>query len=126
MWRWVKFSNKVKRNCNTILICINGDKHRCSVISFFLNIFYKLIFACIFNTFPNLTVSMEIINTSNNFTFNRVFLVLRNNRIGFSLTVFKRTHGNIKTSVSKHIKICFKSVFWKACHRYSFISAYCS
>lgn len=60
----VKLRDKVLRNSRSVPVLIQNNFHRNAVVIFFLNVLFKLIGTCVFDTLTNTPVRMKVINSA--------------------------------------------------------------
>ena len=62
--RRIKLRDKVLLNSRSVPVLIQNNFHRNAVVVFFLNVLFKLIGTCVFDTLTNTPVRMKIINSA--------------------------------------------------------------
>ena len=62
--RRIKLIDKVVLNSRSVPVLIQNNFHRNAVVVFFLNVLFKLIGTCVFDTLTNTPVRMKIINSA--------------------------------------------------------------
>ena len=115
--RWVKSSNKVIGNGTAVLVLIQNNAHRHTVVVFLLDVLLKLIRTGVLDAFTDLAVRAEIVNSADRFGFDGCFLRGGNHGTGTAFAVLQRVDLNIVPSVGQHCKVGFQAVLRKSHHR---------
>ena len=115
--RWVKSSNKVIGNGTAVLVLIQNNAHRHTVVVFLLDVLLKLIRTGVLDAFTDLAVRAEIVNSADRFGFDGCFLRGGNHGAGNAFTVLQSVDLYIVPSVGQHCKVGFQAVLRKSHHR---------
>ena len=115
--RWVKLSDKTVRNRVAVLVLIQNNTHRDTVVVFLLDVLLKAIRAGVLDAFTDLAVRAEIVDPADRFGLYRSFLCGGNHGTGTAFAVLQRVDLNIVPSVGQHCKVGFQAVLRKSHHR---------
>ena len=85
--RWVKLCDKPVRNGTAVLVLIQNNAHRHTVVVFLLDVLLKLIRTGVLDAFTDLAVRAEIVNSADRFGFDGCFLRGGNHGAGNAFTV---------------------------------------
>ena len=115
--RRIKLCNKVVGDGAAVLVLIQNNAHRHTIVIFLLNILLKAIRAGVLDAFTDLAVRAEIVDSADRFGLDGCFLRGRNYGAGNAFAVLQRVDRNIVPSVGQHCKIGFQAVLRKSHHR---------
>ena len=115
--RRIKLSNKVVRNGAAVLVLIQNNAHRHTVVVFLLDVLLKLIRTGVLDAFTDLAVRAEIVDPADRFGLDGRFLRGGNHGAGTAFAVPQRVDLNIVPSVGQHCKVGFQAVLRKSHHR---------
>ena len=114
--RWVKSSNKVIGNGTAVLVLIQNNAHRHTVVVFLLDVLLKLIRTGVLDAFTDLAVRAEIVDPADRFGLDGCFLRGGNHGAGNAFTVLQSVDRYIVPSVGQHCKVGFQAVLRKSYH----------
>ena len=114
--RWVKLGDKTVRNGVAVLVLIQNNTHRDTVVVFLLDVLLKAIRAGVLDAFTDLAVRAEIVDPADRFGLCRSFLCGGNHGTGTAFAVLQRVDLNIVPSVGQHCKVGFQAVLRKSYH----------
>ena len=114
--RWVKSSNKVVGNGSAVLVLIQNNTHRHTVVILLLNVFFKAVRTCVLDAFTDLAVRAEIVDPADRFGLDGRFLRGGNHGAGNVFTVLQSVDRYIVPSVGQHCKVGFQAVLRKSYH----------
>ena len=114
--RWVKLGDKTVRNGVAVLVLIQNNTHRDTVVVFLLDVLLKAIRAGVLDAFTDLAVRAEIVDPADRFGLYRSFLCGGNHGTGTAFAVLQRVDLNIVPSVGQHCKVGFQAVLRKSYH----------
>ena len=114
--RWVKLGDKTVRNGVAVLVLIQNNAHRHTVVVFLLDVLLKLIRTGVLDAFTDLAVRAEIVNPADRFGFDGCFLRGGNHGAGNAFTVLQSVDLYIVPSVGQHCKVGFQAVLRKSYH----------
>ena len=115
--RWVKSSNKVIGNRVAVLVLIQNNAHRHTVVVFLLDVLLELIRTGVLDAFTDLAVRAEIVDPADRFGLDGCFLRGGNHGAGNAFTVLQSVDLYIVPSVGQHCKVGFQAVLRKSHHR---------
>ncbi len=115
--RWVKLGDKTVRNGVAVLVLIQNNAHRDTVVVFLLDVLLKAIRAGVLDAFTDLAVRAEIVDPTDRFGLDGCFLRGGNHGAGNAFTVLQSVDLNIVPSVGQHCKVGFQAVLGKSHHR---------
>ena len=115
--RWVKSSNKVVGNGTAVLVLIQNNTHRHTVVVFLLDVLLDLIRTGVFDAFTDLSVRAEIVDPADRFGLDGRFFRGGNHGAGNAFTVLQSVDLYIVPSVGQHCKVGFQAVLRKSHHR---------
>ena len=115
--RWVKSSNKVIGNRVAVLVLIQNNAHRHTVVVFLLDVLLELIRTGVLDAFTDLAVRAEIVDPTDRFGLDGCFLRGGNHGAGNAFTVLQSVDLYIVPSVGQHCKVGFQAVLRKSHHR---------
>ena len=115
--RWVKSSNKVIGNRVAVLVLIQNNAHRHTVVVFLLDVLLETIRAGILDAFTDLAVRAEIVDPADRFGLNGRFFCGRNHDAGNTLTILNSIDRHIIATIHQHCKVGFQAVLRKSHHR---------
>ena len=105
--RWVKSSNKFIGNGTAVLVLIQNNTHRHTVVVFLLDVLLKLIRTGVLDAFTDLAVRAEIVDPADRFGLDGRFLRGGNHGAGNAFTVLQSFDRYIVPSVGQHCKVGF-------------------
>ena len=105
--RWVKSSNKVIGNRVAVLVLIQNNAHRHTVVVFLLDVLLETIRAGILDAFTDLAVRAEIVDPADRSGLDGCFLRGGNHGAGNAFTVLQSVDRYIVPSVGQHCKVGF-------------------
>ena len=114
--RWVKLCDKTVRNRVAVLVLIQNNAHRHTVVVFLLDVLLKLIRTGVLDAFTDLAVRAEIVDPADRFGLDWSFLCGGNHGTGTAFAVLQRVDLNIVPSVGQHCKVGFQAVLRKSYH----------
>ena len=114
--RWVKLCDKTVRNRVAVLVLIQNNAHRHTVVIFLLDVLLKLIRTGVLDAFTDLAVRAEIVDPADRFGLDWSFLCGGNHGTGTAFAVLQRVDLNIVPSVGQHCKVGFQAVLRKSYH----------
>ena len=114
--RWVKLGDKTVRNGVAVLVLIQNNAHRDTVVVFLLDVLLKAIRAGVLDAFTDLAVRAEIVDPADRFGLDWSFLCGRTHGTGTAFAVLQRVDLNIVPSVGQHCKVGFQAVLRKSYH----------
>ena len=114
--RWVKSSNKVIGNGTAVLVLIQNNTHRHTVVVFLLDVLLKLIRTGVLDAFTDLAVRAEIVDPADRFGLDGCFLRGGNHGAGNAFTILQSVDRYIVPSVGQHCKVGFQAVLRKSYH----------
>ena len=114
--RWVKLCDKTVRNRVAVLVLIQNNGHRDTVVVFLLDVLLKLIRTGVLDAFTDLAVRTEIVDPADRFGFDGCFLCGGNHGAGNAFTVLQSVDLYIVPSVGQHCKVGFQAVLRKSYH----------
>ena len=114
--RWIKLGDKTVRNGVAVLVLIQNNTHRHTVVVFLLDVFLKLIRTGVLDAFTDLAVRAEIVDPADRFGLDWSFLCGGNHGTGTAFAVLQRVDLNIVPSVGQHCKVGFQAVLRKSYH----------
>ena len=114
--RWVKSSNKVIGNGAAVLVLIQNNAHRHTVVVFLLDVLLELIRTGVLDAFTDLAVRAEIVDPADRFGLDGCFLRGGNHGAGNAFTVLQSVDLYIVPSVGQHCKVGFQAVLRKSHH----------
>ena len=115
--RRIKLSNKVVRNGAAVLVLIQNNTHRHTVVVFLLDVFLETIRAGVLNAFTDLAVRAEIVDPADRFGLDWSFLRGGNHGAGNAFAILQSVDLYIVPSVGQHCKVGFQAVLRKSHHR---------
>ena len=115
--RWVKLGDKTVRNGVAVLVLIQNNTHRHTVVVFLLDVLLKLIRTGVLDAFTDLAVRAEIVDSADRFGLDGCFLRGGNHGAGNAFTVLQSVDLYIVPSVGQHCKVGFQAVLRKSHHR---------
>ena len=115
--RWVKLGDKTVRNGVAVLVLIQNNTHRHTVVVFLLDVLLKLIRTGVLDAFTDLAVRAEIVDPADRFGLDGRFLRGGNHGAGNAFAILQRVDLNIVPSVGQHYKVGFQAVLRKSHHR---------
>ena len=115
--RRIKLSNKVVRNGAAVLVLIQNNAHRHTVVVFLLDVLLKLIRTGVLDAFTDLAVRAEIVDPADRSGLDGSFLRGGNHGAGNAFTVLQSVDRYIVPSVGQHCKVGFQAVLRKSHHR---------
>ena len=114
--RWVKLGDKTVRNGVAVLVLIQNNTHRHTVVVFLLDVLLKLIRAGVLDAFTDLAVRAEIVDPADRFGLDGCFLRGGNHGAGNAFTILQSVDLYIVPSVGQHCKVGFQAVLRKSYH----------
>ena len=114
--RWVKLGDKTVRNGVAVLVLIQNNTYRHTVVVFLLDVLLKLIRTGVLDAFTDLAVRAEIVDPADRFGLDWSFLCGGNHGTGTAFAVLQRVDLNIVPSVGQHCKVGFQAVLRKSYH----------
>ena len=114
--RRIKLCNKVVGDGAAVLVFIQNNAHRHTIVIFLLDVLLKLIRTGVLDAFTDLAVRAEIVDSADRFGLDGCFLRGRNHGAGNAFAVLQRVDCNIVPSVGQHCKIGFQAVLRKSYH----------
>ena len=115
--RRIKLCDKPVRNGTAVLVLIQNNAHRDTVVVFLLDALLKAIRAGVLDAFTDLAVRAEIVDPADRFGLDWSFLCGGNHGTGTAFAVLQRVDLNIVPSVGQHCKVGFQAVLRKSHHR---------
>ena len=115
--RRIKLCDKPVRNGTAVLVLIQNNTHRDTVVVFLLDVLLKLIRTGVLDAFTDLAVRAEIVDPADRFGLDWSFLCGGNHGTGTAFAVLQRVDLNIVPSVGQHCKVGFQAVLRKS-HRW--------
>ena len=115
--RWIKLGDKTVRNGVAVLVLIQNNTHRHTVVVFLLDVLLKLIRTGVLDAFTDLAVRAEIVDPADRFGLDWSFLCGGNHGAGNAFTVLQSVDLYIVPSVGQHCKVGFQAVLRKSHHR---------
>ena len=115
--RWVKLCDKTVRNRVAVLVLIQNNAHRHTVVVFLLDVLLELIRTCVLDAFTDLAVRAEIVDPADGFGLDGCFLRGGNHGAGNAFTILQSVDRYIVPSVGQHCKVGFQAVLRKSHHR---------
>ena len=115
--RRVKLCDKTVRNRVAVLVLIQNNTHRHTVVVFLLDVLLKLIRTGVLDAFTDLAVRAEIVDPADRFGLDGCFLRGGNHGAGNAFTVLQSVDRYIVPSVGQHCKVGFQAVLRKSHHR---------
>ena len=100
--RWVKLGDKTVRNGVAVLVLIQNNTHRHTVVVFLLDVLLKLIRTGVLDAFTDLAVRAEIVDPADRFGLDGCFLRGGNHGAGNAFTVLQSVDRYIVPSVGQH------------------------
>ena len=114
--RRIKLCNKVVGDGAAVLVLIQNNAHRHTIVIFLLNILLKAIRAGVLDAFTDLAVRAEIVDPADRFGLDWSFLCGGNHGAGNAFTVLQSVDLYIVPSVDQHCKVGFQAVLRKSYH----------
>ena len=114
-WR-IKLCDKTVRNGTSVLVLIQNNTHRDTVVVFLLDVLLKAIRAGVLDAFTDLAVRAEIVDPADRFGLDGCFLRGGNHGAGNAFTVLQSVDLYIVPSVGQHCKVGFQAVLRKSHH----------
>ena len=114
--RWVKLCDKTVRNRVAVLVLIQNNAHRHTVVIFLLDVLLEAIRTGVLDAFTDLAVRAEIVDPADRFGLDWSFLCGGNHGTGTAFAVLQRVDLNIVPSVGQHCKVGFQAVLRKSYH----------
>ena len=114
--RWVKSSNKVIGNRVAVLVLIQNNAHRHTIVAILLDVLFKAIRAGVLDAFTDLAIRAEIVDPADRFGLDGRFLRGGNHGAGNAFTVLQSVDRYIVPSVGQHCKVGFQAVLRKSYH----------
>ena len=114
--RWVKLGDKTVRNGVAVLVLIQNNTHRHTVVVFLLDVLLKLIRAGVLDAFTDLAVRAEIVDPADRFGLDGSFLRGGNHGAGNAFAILQSVDFYIVPSVGQHCKVGFQAVLRKSYH----------
>ena len=114
--RWVKPGDKVVGNGVSVLVLIQNNGYRDTVVVFLLDVLLKLIRTGVLDAFTDLAVRAEIVDPADRFGLDGCFLRGGNHGAGNAFTVLQGVDLYIVPSVGQHCKVGFQAVLRKSYH----------
>ena len=114
--RRVKLCDKTVRNRVAVLVLIQNNTHRHTVVVFLLDVLLKLIRTGVLDAFTDLAVRAEIVDPADRFGLDRCFLRGGNHGASNAFTVLQGVNLYIAPSVGQHCKVGFQAVLRKSYH----------
>ena len=115
--RWVKLSDKTVRNRVAVLVLIQNNTHRHTVVVFLPDVLLELIRTGVLDAFTDLAVRAEIVDPADRFGLDGCFLRGGNHGAVNAFTVLQSVDLYIVPSVGQHCKVGFQAVLRKSHHR---------
>ena len=104
------------RNRVAVLVLIQNNTHRHTVVVFLLDVLLKLIRTGVLDAFTDLAVRAEIVDPADRFGLDGRFLRGGNHGAGNAFTVLQGVDRYIVPSVGQHCKVGFQAVLRKSHH----------
>ena len=114
--RRVKTSNKVVGNGSAVLVLIQNNGHRDTVVVFLLDVLLELIRTGVLDAFTDLAIRAEIVDPADRFGLDGRFLRGGNHGAVNAFTVLQSVDRYIVPSVGQHCKGGFQAVLRKSYH----------
>ena len=114
--RWVKLSDKTVRNRVAVLVLIQNNTHRHTVVVFLPDVLLELIRTGVLDAFTDLAVRAEIVDPADRFGLDGCFLRGGNHGAGNAFTILQSVDRYIVPSVGQHCKVGFQAVLREAAH----------
>ena len=115
--RWVKLCDKTVRNRVAVLVLIQNNGHRDTVVVFLLDVLLELIRTGVLDAFTDLAVRAEIVDPADRFGLDGRFLRGGNHGAGNAFAILQSVDLYIVPSVGQHCKVGFQAVLRKSHHR---------
>ena len=115
--RWVKLCDKTVRNRVAVLVLIQNNGHRHTVVVFLLDVLLELIRTGVLDAFTDLAVRAEIVDPADRFGLDGRFLRGGNHGAGNAFAILQSVDLYIVPSVGQHCKVGFQAVLRKSHHR---------
>ena len=115
--RWVKLGDKTVRNGVAVLVLIQNNTYRHTVVVFLLDVLLKLIRTGVLDAFTDLAVRAEIVDPADRFGLDGRFLRGGNHGAGNAFAILQSVDLYIVPSVGQHCKVGFQAVLRKSHHR---------
>ena len=115
--RWVKLCDKTVRNRVAVLVLIQNNAHRHTVVVFLLDVLLEAIRTGVLDAFTDLAVRAEIVDPADGFGLDGCFLRGGNHGAGNAFTILQGVDRYIAPSVGQHCKVGFQAVLRKSHHR---------
>ena len=104
------------RNRVAVLVLIQNNTHRHTVVVFLLDVLLELIRAGVLDAFTDLAVRAEIVDPADRFRLDGCFLRGGNHGAGNAFTVLQSVDRYIVPPVGQHCKVGFQAVLRKSHH----------
>ena len=114
--RWVKLGDKTVRKGVAVLVLIQNNAHRHTVVVFLLDVLLKLIRTGVLDAFTDLAVRAEIVDPADRFGLDGCFLRGGNHGAGNAFAILQSVDLYIVPSVGQHCKVGFQAVLRKSYH----------
>ena len=115
--RRVKLCDKTVRNRVAVLVLIQNNTHRHTVVVFLLDVLLKLIRTGVLDAFTDLAVRAKIVDPADRFGVDGRFLRGGNHGAGNAFAILQSVDLYIVPSVGQHCKVGFQAVLRKSHHR---------
>ena len=115
--RWVKLCDKTVRNGVAVLVLIQNNAHRHTVVVFLLDVLLETIRAGVLDAFTDLAVRADIVDPADRFGLDGCFLRGGNHGAGNAFAILQSVDLYIVPSVGQHYKVGFQAVLRKSHHR---------
>ena len=115
--RWVKLGDKTVRNGVAVLVLIQNNTHRHTVVVFLLDVLLKLIRTGVLDAFTDLAVRAEIVDPADRFGLDGCFLRGGNHGAGNAFAILNSIDSHIIATIRQHCKVGFQAVLRKSHHR---------
>ena len=114
--RRIKLCNKVVGDGAAVLVLIQNNTHRHTVVVFLLDVLLELIRTGVLDAFTDLAVRAEIVDPADRFGLDWSFLRGGNHGAVNAFTVLQSVDRYIVPSVGQHCKVGFQAVLRKSYH----------
>ena len=115
--RRIKLCDKPVRNGTAVLVLIQNNAHRDTVVVFLLDVLLELIRTGVLDAFTDLAVRAEIVDPADRFGLDGRFLRGGNHGAGNAFAILNSIDSHIIATIRQHCKVGFQAVLRKSHHR---------